>query len=428
MKYNVLVFPCGSEIGLEINNALKYSTHVEVFGGSSVENHGKYVYKNYIDGIPDVESYNFIDELNKIVHDNEIDFIFPAHDSVCIKLAENIENITCKIIGSVFETCKICRSKKATYEKFKSIIKTPKLYIGNEVDLIFPVFLKPDVGQGSRGVFLAYSVDDIDFYFKKDKSLLVCEYLPGKEYTIDCFTNKNGELLYFGSRERGRISGGISVNTFPVDCSEFAEIARKINKNLSFRGAWFFQLKRDINGELTLLEIAPRIAGSMAMHRNLGINFALLSIFDALSISVSVEYNNQYKIVMDRALCNRFSLNLNYSHVYIDLDDTIILNGKINTSVILFLFQCINEKIKVHLLSRHESRFNEDINVILSKYRILNIFDSVINVKDGECKSIHIKESGAIFIDDSFNERKLVADKLKIPVFDISNCLVRNKY
>ena len=45
---NVLVFPCGSEIGLEIHNALKYSKDFNLFGGSSVDDHGKYVYKNYI--------------------------------------------------------------------------------------------------------------------------------------------------------------------------------------------------------------------------------------------------------------------------------------------------------------------------------------------------------------------------------------------
>ena len=47
-KNNILVFPCGSEIGLEINNALKWSTHIELFGASSVDDHGKYVYLEII--------------------------------------------------------------------------------------------------------------------------------------------------------------------------------------------------------------------------------------------------------------------------------------------------------------------------------------------------------------------------------------------
>jgi hypothetical protein len=37
MKKNVLVFPCGSEIGLEIHKSLSYSTHFTLVGGSSVD-------------------------------------------------------------------------------------------------------------------------------------------------------------------------------------------------------------------------------------------------------------------------------------------------------------------------------------------------------------------------------------------------------
>ena len=49
---NILVFPCGSEIGLEIHNALKYSKDFKLFGGSSVDDYGKFVYANYISDIP----------------------------------------------------------------------------------------------------------------------------------------------------------------------------------------------------------------------------------------------------------------------------------------------------------------------------------------------------------------------------------------
>ena len=81
---NVLVFPCGSEIGLEINRALKYSKHFKVFGASSVNDHGKFEFDNYADGVPNVSDDNFIDHINYLVKQYNIDFIFPAHDSVVV--------------------------------------------------------------------------------------------------------------------------------------------------------------------------------------------------------------------------------------------------------------------------------------------------------------------------------------------------------
>ena len=49
---NVLVFPCGSEIGLEVHNALKFDKHINLYGLSSVSSHGRMVYKNYIEESP----------------------------------------------------------------------------------------------------------------------------------------------------------------------------------------------------------------------------------------------------------------------------------------------------------------------------------------------------------------------------------------
>jgi hypothetical protein len=57
-------------------------------------------------------------------------------------------------------------------------------------------------------------------------------------------------------------------------------LANKINKKLHFRGVWFFQVKENINGDLSLLEIAPRVAGTMALSRLKGVNLPLMSLFD----------------------------------------------------------------------------------------------------------------------------------------------------
>ncbi|MCK4828194.1 carbamoylphosphate synthase large subunit short form, partial [bacterium] len=110
-KQNVLVFPCGSEIGFELFRSLSSSTHVKLFGASSVSsNHGKYLYENYIEGLPYVDDPEFIDALNRIIDEHEIDFLFPAHDSVVLSFAVHQQKLNCKVIVSSVETCRICRS------------------------------------------------------------------------------------------------------------------------------------------------------------------------------------------------------------------------------------------------------------------------------------------------------------------------------
>jgi hypothetical protein len=277
----------------------------------------------------------------------------------------------------------------------------------------FPIFLKPDVGQGSKGTFIANTMEDIHFMLKKDPTLLALEYLPGKEYTIDCFTNKYGKLLFAKGRERKRIYNGISVNSKPIEDIRFQKIAEIINDTLSLQGVWFYQVKESANGEFVLMEIAPRIAGTMSLFRVCGVNFIELSLFDRMSSEVSIIYND-LDIEIDRSLFSCFSFKHDYEHVYIDFDDTIIVNNAVNTNMMKFIYQCKNINKKITILSKHRN----NIQASLKKFAISDLlFDEIIILGEHEAKASYITAMNSIFIDDSFTERKQVFDSLHIPVF-----------
>jgi len=144
MKKNILVFPCGSEIGLELNRSLKYSIHFHLIGGSSVDDHGKFVYEDYINKIPFISSSTFINSIAEIVKKRKIDAIYPTMDEVIVILKKNEDKIGCKIISSCLETVTTCLSKTKSYEKLKEYINVPKIFTEFE-DIIYPIFSKPEV-------------------------------------------------------------------------------------------------------------------------------------------------------------------------------------------------------------------------------------------------------------------------------------------
>lgn len=414
MKRNVLVYPCGSEVGLEINRALSYSTHFNLYGANNIDDHGKFVYSNYINIIACPEKDGFIEELNALIAEYKIDFVIPAHDSTIVFMAEHDALINAEIITSDPETCRLCRSKRNTYLKFDNIIPTPVVYQLRDA-FQFPIFLKPDVGQGSRGTYIAHNQEEVDFHYNKDPTLLFLEYLPGKEYTIDCFTDKEGTLLFAEGRVRNRISNGISVNSWHVKNEQFQRIATLINQTLSFRGVWFFQVKERADGEMVLMEISPRIAGTMALFRAMGINFILLSLFDRMNYKVSVMHNN-FGSEIDRALFARYHIDAQYNYVYVDFDDTIIVDNVVNTTLMKFLYQCLNEEKKIILITKHLYNILDTLN----KFAISPlIFQEIIQLTSIEQKINFIKHSDAIFIDDSFEERKCVARAYQIPTFGL---------
>lgn len=417
-KIKILIFPAGSEIGLEIYNALRYNLHLEVFGASAKSDHAGYVYdkRHYTEGSFNVNTPGFISRFNVLLKKLDIDLILPTHDTVTLFLAKHAQQICAKTITSPFETALIAREKRLTYDRFKKFDFCPKIYSYPFVDVVFPVFLKPNIGEGGKKTCLVTNIQELLSNLKADKELIPCEYLPGEELSVDCFSNYGGELIFVGPRTRERITMGISFRSSAVALTpEIQRIAKAINSSVKIRGAWFFQIKKDKKNKWKLLEFAVRQASTMGLYRQVGINFALLSIFDAMGVKVSILKNN-YSIGLDRCLMNRYHSDLQYRRVYIDFDDTIVIGNKVNLAAVSFLYQCKNKGVRVCLLTKHVA----DLADSLKRYALAeNLFDEIVVIKPNDDKCRYIKPEGAIFIDNYFFDRLKASRKLSVPVFDV---------
>lgn len=419
----VFVYPCGTEIGLEIYRSLCFSKQYELIGGSSTYDHGRFVYGNHVDHLPfitDESSGEEIAEFNAVLKRENIDILYPAMDGVLTVCSKYRDRISPVVIAPDIYTAELTRSKSKTYELLGVAVPVPNRYrLKSEIDR-FPVFVKPDKGQGAVGARKIHSFGELAAIdFEKEICL---EFLPGKEYTIDCFTNQDGRLIYAKSRGRKRIKSGISVNTIFEGGAYFRRIADEINNRLHQRGGWFFQMKEDRNGELKLLEVASRIAGTSAISRNIGVNLPLMTVDLFNGIPINDISPNTYRIELDRALKNEYRIQLSYSRVYMDYDDTIVIKGKVNTAVMQFIFQCRNKGKQVILVSKHEGNLREE----LERYKILQVFDKIYHLRSEEAKSDYMDPGDAIFVDDSYGERKMVRERLGIPVFDthMLECLI----
>lgn len=410
----VLVFPAGTESGLEIHAALHTCKEVQLFGAGTKSNIlGKAVFEDW-HPIPSVTEPDWLKHLTELCKQLEIDYVIPAHDDVLMALVRNARQIPARVIAPPRDTCEISRSKRATYDRLAGSVRVPRLFSHEEIHT-FPIFVKPDCGQGSQGAVRVDDVVGLAVALRSIQEPLLCEYLPGEEFTVDCFSDRDRGILFAGARQRLSVRNGIAVHTRTVDLPEALVIAQRISSIVKLHGAWFFQLKRAWDGELTLLEFAPRIAGSMAANRVRGINFPLLSLFESERLPLTIKIGCEH-VELHRPLSNRYGSSIKFSCAYIDLDDTLLINEKVNVEVIRFLFRCINENKPVHLITRHR----KDLSATLNRHRLSGLFDRIIHIAPNERKSDYILEPDALFIDDSFSERQEVALRLGIPTLDNS--------
>ena len=411
---NVLIFPAGEINSVELHDALSTCVNIKLYGGSSVDRHGPYIFKNYISGIPFIGEESFFEKFNKVLADYKIDVIFPTHDTVTTFFTANQDKINAKIIAADKTTAEICRDKQRVYDLFSDCKFNPVIYINDFKNIPLPVFIKPRIGQGSVGakkITKRAELKNLSF-----DDFVVSEYLPGEEYTVDCLTDKKGKLAVVSPRSRDRILAGVSVSGENRQATnEIQMIAESINKRLSFMGLWFFQVKKDNSGKFKLLEISTRCAGAMCLTRARGANLPLLSVYVALGYDITVILN-PYDIKMDRTLISRYKIDYEFDNVYFDFDDTLIIDGKVHLYSIMFLYQCRNFGKKLFLLTKHTN----DINQTLQSYAIdKNLFADVIHLTKDDLKVEKIQPTKSIFIDNLFQERQFVHDKLGIPVFDV---------
>ena len=103
------------------------------------------------------------------------------------------------------------------------------------------------------------------------EELMVMEYLPDYEYSIDCLAF-NGQLLAAVPRKKvaGRVRG-------LEDNAELIEIANKINDIYQIPYVYNIQVKYT-NGVPKLLEINPRMSGGLHISCLSGINFPYLAV------------------------------------------------------------------------------------------------------------------------------------------------------
>lgn len=422
-KTHVLIFPAGAENALEIHASLRHSVNFRVFGGSSVEDHAAFAYENYIGGMPRLSDPDFIAGLNAVIAAHGIELIFPTHDTVAQFMAQHRDKIAARIVTSDAHTALVCREKRRTFSLFEGEDFCPAVHGSAAEADSFPVFVKPSVGEGGKGARRVEDRQTLAAVTAADPDLLIFENLPGEEYTVDCFTDRHGQLLFAGPRSRDRVRMGIShaSRTWPLS-DEIAAIARRINERLRFRGLWFFQLKRAADGRLKLLEVSTRLAGAMSAYRQLGVNFSLLSAFDAMDRDVSI-LANDLPLAVDRCLLARYRLDYDYDTAFLDYDDTIVHEGVVNDLVLRFLYQCANRGVRMVLITRHAG----DLAAHMKAHRIApELFDEIHHIPQDAKKSAYVKGPRAIFIDNHFPERRDVKQCCGVPVFDVDavECLL----
>jgi len=162
-----------------------------------------------------------------------------------------------------------------------SAILTSEWLAKQNVKSTGPWLVKPRRGAGSRGITQCQSLADVAEQ-PMDGSCLVQEYLPGEELSVDVLASPDGKALVAVPRIRLRVDSGIAIVSRTVRDPELSAAAMALVSRLQLPYVSNVQVRRDAAGVPRLLEINPRVPGTMPLTIAAGVNMPLLALMMAL--------------------------------------------------------------------------------------------------------------------------------------------------
>lgn len=265
--------------------------------------------KKYV--IPKGSEPGYIESVADICRNERITTIVPQYSDELVPLSGNMElfdSMGVKVLVTEdTEMLSIANNKKRLYEHYKGRSFIPRHVYSNDIAVIekalyslgypeSPICIKPTDGEGGKGFrIITEEKSNIleeqgnspniswDLYKRelsqigKLPELMVMEYLPGAEYSVDCVC-RDGETIVCIPRERVETSMGAATISVIRNNRELIELTQEIVRDLKLSYNVNVQYKYSNSGRPMLVEINPRVSGALVANCGAGVNMMEIAL------------------------------------------------------------------------------------------------------------------------------------------------------
>ena len=228
-----------------------------------------------------------VEDILRIVIEHEVRIILPFVDgsiSVAARCKERMPDLFVPV--SDLDTAVLMFDKILAAKAFKEAeIPIPTTY--KIIDAEMPVIAKPRFGSASRGIQVFHDIEDL-MHLQNISDYLLQEFIEDKkEYTVDCYVDKSGEILVTVPRERLEVMGGEVTRTITRRIPELEKMSADIIAKFGLRGPVTLQFLYDNSRDRYLLmEVNPRLGGGVVCSIYAGAPIPDYIISEALGIPV----------------------------------------------------------------------------------------------------------------------------------------------
>jgi carbamoyl-phosphate synthase large subunit len=261
--------------------------------------------------VPAGDADDFVPEILRLCRFEGIDVVVPTVDSELLPLAVRRDELAAiDVRVAVTGAAALVRTldKLELAEACAGTVATPRTEELSPAAVAdswsFPVIVKPRRGSGSRGVSVVGSVGELAGR-ADEPGMIVQEYLPGEEYSLDTLATVEGRVVAVVPRARLRVDSGVSVAGRTLHDPELDRLARGAFAALRLSLVANVQCRRDAHGRPKLLEVNPRFPGAMPLTVHSGVDMPRLCLDSVLGKPLPDAVPHQ-DMLMVRFLDDRF--------------------------------------------------------------------------------------------------------------------------
>ena len=156
-------------------------------------------------------------------------------------------------------------------------LNPPKLFSKYENIIDFPVVVKPDVGRGSKNIFVCLNQLQVKAALALVENPIIQEYIPSPESEYTCVVYRNFNFATICIVFHRYLSGGLTSWAEVVNDPAIKNICVRIADELDLTGSINIQLRKS-KDRIAVFEINPRFSSTVFMRSLVNFNDLLWSL------------------------------------------------------------------------------------------------------------------------------------------------------
>ncbi len=259
--------------------------------------------------VPRAGSLEYIPTLKDIVRENDIGLVVPLTDLDLRSLSrrrDEFAELGCTVMIGPEETIKLCRDKKSFADHLMQAgLSTIRTFTLAEFrnNPFYPCFIKPVRGSAGHGTAMIKNSRELRGHVHTFGSqLLVQDYIPGQEFTVDVYRTRQGQVKAIVPRQRllvrsGEVDQGVTV----YDQDIIDKTMKLIDLMDGLWGVFCCQCRRPIDGVPHFFELNPRFGGGLPLSIAAGVDLPLYLLQEVLGLPITAEFGKfQHNLLMMR--------------------------------------------------------------------------------------------------------------------------------